>query len=272
MGSVTFYEDTAFDGNSTTYIIKDKTYSKILLYEDAVKPIVIRSIKNYTNNEYIVALYYKYWHNAFGRLKLYIESDLNNINEATPFMDNFNVNPSFNGVMLLRKKIFGKNITYNNVESNFSKAYDDINEILDLRKTNTPDQTDTDPQPDNTIVEETSATVDPTSAPTTLSTAPVEIKNDNDQYNQCIQKNQQLERYIRHYESRNVNCTNTFNTHVLPLIKEQKKLEETVKELEKQNTELKNTTFIHMFVIIVDLLILFYILYQHNIFRPLQHL
>ena len=129
------------------------------------------------------------------------------------------------------------------------------------------DQTDT-----NSETDSSSINVDSTSAETTLNTAPVQIKNDNDQYNQCIQKNQQLERYIRHYESRNVNCTNTFNTHVLPLIKEQKKLEETVKELEKQNTELKNTTFIHLFVIFVDLLILFYILYRHNIFRPLQHL
>ena len=148
------------------------------------------------------------------------------------------------------------------------EAYD-IGNVLDITKDFNLINTE---QTNTEETEETSKNVDPTNAETTLNTAPVEIKNDNDQYNQCIQKNQKLERYIRHYESRNVNCTNTFNTHVLPLIKEQKKLEETVKELEKQNTELKNTTFIHLFVIFVDLLILFYILYRHNIFRPLQHL
>ena len=60
MGSVTFWEGIDYTGNSKTIRIKDKTHSKILLYENAVEPIVIRSIKNYTNNEYIVALFYNY--------------------------------------------------------------------------------------------------------------------------------------------------------------------------------------------------------------------
>jgi hypothetical protein len=50
MESVTFYQDTDLTGNSRTYPITNTTHSKILLYEDPDKPIVIRSIKNNTNN------------------------------------------------------------------------------------------------------------------------------------------------------------------------------------------------------------------------------
>jgi hypothetical protein len=165
--------------------------------------------------------------------------------------------------------------------TNLFKPYNDINKILDLRnnfQTNTPDQTETNQQPDITIVEETEETGDmvyPTVAPTTLQSTPVEIKNDNDPYTQCMEDIKVRQQSIDIFKSRIENCEGIFNRDVLPLIKEQRNLQETVKELEKQNTELKsnnNGSNITVFVIFVDLLILFYILYQHNIFRPLQHL
>ena len=76
MGIVTFFEDIDYHGNSRTIDIGDTKYPKILLYEDPDKPIVIRSIKNYTNNEYIVALFYNYIaHGLLGEFFLYIESN-----------------------------------------------------------------------------------------------------------------------------------------------------------------------------------------------------
>lgn len=268
MGSVTFYEDTDLTGNGSTFEIGDRTDYQILLYNDPTKPIVIRSIENTTN--YFVILYYKNGDNAFGGKYINIKGNLRDINlvQHTSYVFwSQEVSPEFNGIVL--QKILPDtqlSYVYDVVLSNYlnTKPYDE--NVLGMRGYLNEINTD------QTSTEETSDNVDPTSAETTLQSTPVEIKNVNDPYNRCIEDNKEKQKNIDHFKSRIENCEGIFNSEVLPLKNEQTRLEITVMELEQQNTELKNTTFIHLFVIFVDLLILFYILYRHNIFRPLQHL
>lgn len=294
MGSVTFWEGIDYTGNSKTIRIKDTTHSKILLYENAVEPIVIRSIKNYTNNKYIVALYYKYGSDAFGGPVLYIESDLSDINKANAyfFFLFYDVDPSFNGVILLRKTL-NKNIIYNYVMINAPKAYDDINKILDLRndlQTNTLDQTDTDPQPSD-IVEETNPSnniettnvseadqTQPTTLQTDLQYALVQQSAETDKYNACTNNRDNL---IREVSIKNVlydKCESTKSFKINRIknnhAEQKSKLAKELQKLQQENNNLKtkgttgnkNSMYSYFFVI-VDLLMLFYILYKHNLFR-----
>jgi len=273
MESVTFYQRAGFKGNSRTYDFEYTSDYQILLYNNPTKEITIRSISN--NMNYFITLYYKKDENAFGGTYINIKEDLNDINLIQHTYYTFwsqEVSPEFNGIVL--QKILPQQTWYRfNIVlfSENKKPYG--NAVLDLTDQyyeTIVDQTDT-----NSETDSTSINVDSTTAPTTLNTAPVEIKNVNDPYTQCMEDIKVRQQSIDIFKSRIENCEGIFNRDVLPLINQQRKLEETFQELEKQNTELKsnnNGSNITVFVIIVDLLILFYILYQHNIFRPLQHL
>ena len=270
MGSVTFYEDTDLTGNGSTFEIGDRTDYQILLYNDPTKPIVIRSIENTTN--YFVILYYKNGDNAFGGKYINIKGNLRDINLVQHTYYTFwsqEVSPEFNGIVLNKilpdtQFLYEFNTVFSNNYFN-SKPYNE--NVLDM----TGDLNEINTKQTNT--EETDSNVYPTSAETTLPTAPVEIKKNNDPYNRCLEHIKERQKTIDHFNSRIESCEGIFNSDVLPLKNEQTRLEKTVMELEQQNTELKNNgSTITVFVIIVDLLIFFYILYRHNIFRPLQHL
>ena len=90
MGSVTFHDKIDYTGNSRTYNITDTSYDQILIYNDKLTSITLRSIRNFTDNNYIVVLYYKNSDNAFGRSYINITSDLRDITYVKSFFDTIN--------------------------------------------------------------------------------------------------------------------------------------------------------------------------------------
>ena len=244
---------------------------------------MIRSIKNDTNNEYIVALYYKFGL-LFGGPVLYIESDLSDINKAKAYFSLFyDVDPSFNGVILLRKTL-NENIVYNSVTLDQPNPYDDINKILDLRndlQTNTPDQTETDPQPGDITNPSNEMNVSegdqtqPTPLQTDLQFALVTESAETDKYNKCRKNREDL---IKEVSIKNVlygkcQTTKSFkidrikNNHAeqkAKLAKELQKLQQENENLKTKGTTGNKNSMYSYFFVIVDLLMLFYILYKHK--------
>ena len=100
MGSVTFFDQINYEGNWRSYEIGDRADSQILLYNDTITPLQIRSIKNKTDKTYIVVLYYKNGENAFGGSYINIDSDFSDLNYIYRFSK---VNLFFNGVILQKK-------------------------------------------------------------------------------------------------------------------------------------------------------------------------
>ena len=245
---------------------------------------MIRSIKNYTNNEYIVALFYNYISYGLGEFFLLIESDLSDINTVTPYLKYTTVHSSFNSIIILLRKTLAKHIVYNYVHMNRSKPYDDINKILDLRndlQTNTPDQTETDPQPDDITNPSNEMNVSegdqtqPTPLQTDLQFALVTESAETDKYNKCRKNREDL---IKEVSIKNVLYGKCQTTKLIKIHKinkihaEQKaKLAKELQKLQQENENLKtkgttgnkNSMYSYFFVI-VDLLMLFYILYKHK--------
>ena len=170
---------------------------------------------------------------------------------------------------------------------NRSKPYDDINKILDLRndlQTNTPDQTETDPQPDDITNPSNEMNVSegdqtqPTPLQTDLQFALVTESAETDKYNKCRKNREDL---IKEVSIKNIQYSKCQNNNSLKIDRIKKNHEEQksklAKELQKlqqenENLKTKGTTgnknsMYSYFFVIVDLLMLFYILYKHNLFR-----
>ena len=265
MRSVTFWEGIGYGGNSRTIDIGDTTHPKILVYENPDKPIVIRSIKNYTNNEYIVALFYNYISYGLGQFVLLIESDLSDINKVWAYIIYSTVRPSFNSVMLLRKTTLPKNIVYNYVSINTYNSYNNEN-ALDMTKEFNENTENVQTQPT------------PQQQQTDLQFAPVTESAETDKYNECRDNREELIRKVHLKNVQNSKCEST-NSIKSDRIKnnhaEQKsKLEKELQKLQQENNNLKtkgttgnkNSMYSYLFII-VDLLMLFYILYKHSLFR-----
>lgn len=268
MGSVTFWEGIGYGGNSRTIDIGDTTHPKILVYENPDKPIVIRSIKNYTNNEYIVALFYNYISYGLGEFVLLIESDLSDINKVWAYIIYSTVRPSFNSVMLLRKTTLPKNIVYNYVSINTYNSYNNEN-ALDMTK-------EFNENTENVQTLPTQPT--PQQQQTDLQFAPVTESAETGKYNECRDNREELIRKV-HLKTVVYNKCQTSKSIKIDRINknhaEQKsKLEKELQKLQQENNNLKtkgttgnkNSMYSYFFVI-VDLLMLFYILYKHNLFR-----
>ena len=270
MGSVTFYEDTGLTGNGITFEIGYITDYQILLYNNTETPITIRSIENNTN--YFITLYYKKDDNAFGGNYIYIKESLNDIQQVqyrwTTILpidyawSKKEISPEFNGIVLQQIVPDSQEwYVFNTIFFNLNKEPFDKDNVVDM--TYTFNETI------NKTKNISKSNFKSTTASSTLDTAPIE----NDVYEQCKQKNQEIYNEIDDYTSRVRNCNDTFDRDVRPLFEEKKDLHKTIYLLEQQNAKLKSNyngssiTFIHLFIIFVDLLILFYILYKHNIIR-----
>ena len=269
MGSVTFYERTGYTGTRRTYNLNDDTADQILLYKDPKKPIVIRSIENKTT--YFITLYYKKDDNAFGGNYIYIKESLNDIQQVQyrwttilpiEYPWSKEISPEFNGIVLQQIVPDSQEwYVFNTIFFNLNKEPFDKDNVVDM--TYTFNETI------NKTKNISKSNFKSTTASSTLDTAPIE----NDLYEQCKQKNQEIENDIDDYTSRVRNCNDTFDRDVRPLFEEKKDLHKTIYLLEQQNAKLKSNyngssiSSIHLVVIFVDLSILFYILYKHNIIR-----
>ena len=265
MGSVTFWEGIGYGGNSRTIDIGDTTHPKILVYENPDKPIVIRSIKNYTNNEYIVALFYNYISYGLGQFVLLIESDLSDINKVWAYIIYSTVRPSFNSVMLLRKTTLPKNIVYNYVSINTYNSYNNEN-ALDMTKELIENTENVQTQPT------------PQQQQTNLQFAPVTESGERDKYVECRNNREELIAKVHLKQMLYDQCQRSNKSNFDSINKihaEQKsKLAKELQKLQQENNNLKtkgttgnkNLMYSYFFVI-VDLLMLFYILYKHNLFR-----
>ena len=261
MGSVTFYEDTGLTGNGITFEIGYITDYQILLYNNTETPITIRSIENNTN--YFITLYYKKDDNAFGGKYIYIKESLNDIQQvryrgSSILPWSIEISPEFNGIVLQQIVPDSQEwYVFNTIFFNLNKEPFDKDNVVDM--TYTFNETI------NKTKNISKSNFKSTTASSTLDTANL--------YEQCVQKNQEIENEINEYTSRVRNCNDTFDKDVRPLFEEKKDLHKTIYLLEQQNAKLKSNyngssiTSIHLFVIFVDLSILFYILYKHNIIR-----
>ena len=269
MGSVTFYERTGYTGTRRTYNLYDDTVDQILLYKNPTKPIVIRSIINKTN--YFITLYYKKDSNAFGGNYIYIKENLSDIREVKNedlFGWSKGVSPEFNGIVL-QKLLPDRRYEFNTVLSTWYSEQPYGNDVLDMR--HSLKESD-EPKESNLF---TTLFIDPLMARTANSNVqPMRSERT------CKEINERLNKLINIMSEQYDGCKKhllNFNSQELQLKKkfqdleqinqrfktfiESNQLDEEVKDNDITNN--KDLTYLY-FLIIIDLFMLFYILYKHK--------
>ena len=266
MGIVTFFEDIDYNGNSRTIDIGDRSAYQILLYKNTETPITIRSIQNHTN--YIITLYYKKDSNAFGDY-IYIDKDISDIQQVqhpSYYFWTKEVSPLFSGIVLERKPMLYFTVEYNYVIRNLNlfKPYDE--NVLDLRNELKKYTENVQTQPT------------PQQQQTDLQYASVTESAETDKYNECRNNREELIRkvhlkqmlYGQCQDSNKIKFDTIKNNHAeqkAKLGKELQKLQQENKNLKTKGTTGNKNSMYSYFFAIVDLLMLFYILYKHNLFR-----
>ena len=265
MGEVTLFEKVGHSGKRRTYDIDNEDFYQILLYENAEKPILIRSIINKTN--YFITLYYKKDSNAFGGSYIYIKQHLNDIRKVTNedlFGRSKGVSPEFNGIVL-QKLLPDRIYEFNTVLSTWYSEQPYGNDVSDMRysfkESDEPKESDK-PNILNAfkfMMEQNPSDVQPMRSPIT-----------------CKGTNKNLNELIKILSQQYDHCQKL----LLNLDSEQKQLEQKIQNLEQMNQRLKtfqqyeevkdndttnNKDLMYLyFVIIIDLFMLFYILYKHK--------
>ena len=269
MAYVTFYEKFGYKGKRRTCNIDNEDFYHILVYENAKEPILIRSIINNTN--FFITLYYKKDSNAFGGNYIYIKENLSDIREVKNedlFGWSKGVSPEFNGIVL-QKLLPDRRYEFNTVLSTWYSEQPYGNDVLDMR--HSLKESD-EPKESNLF---TTLFIDPLMARTANSNVqPMRSERT------CKEINERLNKLINIMSEQYDGC----KKHLLKLDSQELQLKKEIQDLEQSNqrfktfkesnqldeevkdndiTNNKDLTYLY-FLIIIDLFMLFYILYKHK--------
>ena len=269
MAYVTFYEKFDYKGKRRTCNIDNEDFYHILVYENAKEPILIRSIVNKTN--FFITLYYKKDSNAFGGNYIYIKENLSDIREVKNedlFGWSKGVSPEFNGIVL-QKLLPDRRYEFNTVLSTWYSEQPYGNDVLDMR--HSLKESD-EPKESNLF---TTLFIDPLMARTANSNVqPMRSERT------CKEINERLNKLINIMSEQYDGC----KKHLLKLDSQELQLKKEIQDLEQSNqrfktfkesnqldeevkdkdiTNNKDLTYLY-FLIIIDLFMLFYILYKHK--------
>ena len=274
MGFVTFYENADYNTNTAgyerTYEIQIEDPLEIVLLNSIINPVPVRSIKNTTS--YFITLYYKRNDlDAFGNY-IYIDksSDIPNVTTENLF------SPGFNGIVL-QKELPDTNNEFNTYITNNEskrKPYDKVNVVI--MTTEFTDNAENVPTVDK--YERVAVETIPSSKSSIIyqqlqeqnEIKEKECKENQENRTLLINLLKQQHDYCKYYTKQSVVKNTEYEIEKGRLEKRIQALEKTNKALREQGsntntTNNKDSTYLYLyFVFIIDLFMLFYILYKHK--------